>query len=200
MIEFNGDLGGLTVGCGLNIEHASDDLRAGVNLASVREGNVLHDARRDNFTSGAFAGIQRGVESHWKHGARWDRGLSQRKRSREQENYGDELHTILPRGCGALTYDGTPCSRARSWFSGIEACNHEGGLLKSWRPLIHNTERGFEREPCASQPSFLKKLADQGDTMRHAPRRRKSRQRMIRIGGPVASRLGDLHKSGPEGE
>src|SRR5579862_4942792 len=76
----------------------------------------------------------------------------------------------------------------------------EGGLLKSWRPLIHNTERGFEREPCASQPSFLKKLADQGDTMRHAPRRRKSRQRMIRIGGPVASRLGDLHEPGPERE
>src|SRR5215469_3155126 len=36
-IEFDGDLRGLPVGCGLNTEHTSDDLGAGMDLAPGRE-------------------------------------------------------------------------------------------------------------------------------------------------------------------
>jgi hypothetical protein len=44
-IELNCDFGRLCGAGRLNIYHAADQLRAGVDPASIRKGNVLHEAR-----------------------------------------------------------------------------------------------------------------------------------------------------------
>src|SRR6266852_2038000 len=69
------------------------------------------------------------------------------------------------------------------------------GPSETWRPLARHAEAAFESDPDSPQRPFVEKLADQRDAVGHAPRRRKLRQRMVRIGGPVAAPLGHFDKA-----
>lgn len=64
-----------------------------------------------------------------------------------------------------------------------------GAPSETWRPLARHAEAAFESDPDPPQRPFVEKLADQGDAVGHATRRRKLLRRMVGIGRPVAARL-----------
>src|SRR5271155_1159725 len=75
-----------------------------------------------------------------------------------------------------------------------------GATLKSWRPLAGNAEAAFQRQAGAPYLALVEQPADQGDAMRHTPRRRKFGWRVSRIGRPIAARLRDLDEARAQGE
>src|ERR1700674_2747040 len=66
--------------------------------------------------------------------------------------------------------------------------------------LIGDGEGALEGDADAAEGAFLEEAADQGDAMGHAARGRKFWQRVMRIGGPVGARFGDLDEAGAQGE
>ena len=61
--------------------------------------------------------------------------------------------------------------------------------LESRRSLPGHAERAFQRHSRAPERAFVEQAADQRHSVRHASRRRELRQRIVRVGRPVAARL-----------
>jgi hypothetical protein len=62
-------------------------------------------------------------------------------------------------------------------------------------PMVPHAESALQCEPSAPDRTLIEEPPDQSDAVRHSARRRELRQRVIRIGGPVAARLGHLDEA-----
>ena len=70
--------------------------------------------------------------------------------------------------------------------------------LESGGALIDDAKRSFQGEPNARHGSLVEQPTQQGHSVRHSPRWRELRQRISRIGRPVASRLAHLDEAGAQ--
>src|SRR4051812_41747801 len=77
-----------------------------------------------------------------------------------------------------------------------------GGLasIKSGGSLFHHVELTFERDSYLPNQSVIKQAAQDGDAVRHAPRRVELRQRIRRIRRPIAARFGNFDKTCAQGQ
>jgi hypothetical protein len=72
--------------------------------------------------------------------------------------------------------------------------------LKAWRALVCDRKGVFKRYASCPQSPFVEKASNQRHSVRHAPRRRKRWQRMLRVRSPITSRLLHFDKSRAQGK
>src|SRR5437763_4133443 len=71
---------------------------------------------------------------------------------------------------------------------------------KARRSFAYHAERAFECDAHLADQAIIEQPAEDGDSMRHAPRRIKLRQRVGLVGRPIAARFRYLDKTGTQSE
>src|ERR1043165_4725586 len=91
------------------------------------------------------------------------------------------------------------------YFRSLEFMQHASSVpaslrTKSRRSFFHDIECSFERDADLAQQSIVEQSSEDSDAVRHAARWIELRQRVRRIGRPVAARFRNFDKARAHGQ